>query len=177
MGLFKVLGFTTTAKCLKWTNFAQVKSSLYTGCIFVHVESILGTIPVKTVQQLVTNSPNKLLNHMKFTNLCITLFSKWSAHWFRPVLLVILGHDNFVKWSWELLRSAVGKTHVCGRHLWWTIPFHIFDWLFWDTLRIPTDQVALARPSSSYLPVYMSCALAFVLQVRSLYVPWHTVHY
>ncbi len=31
-------------------------------------------------------------------------------------------------------------------------------------------------PSSSYLRVYMGCALAFVLQVRSLYVPWHMVH-
>ncbi len=33
------------------------------------------------------------------------------------------------------------------------LPFHILHWSFWDTLRIPTDQVALARHSGVQVPV------------------------
>ncbi len=62
-----------------------------------------------------------------------------------------------------VLRSAVGKTHDLRSDLWWTIPLHIL-----------LDRFGI--PSSSYLRVYMGCALAFVLQVRSLYVPCHMVH-
>ncbi len=108
-----------------------------------------------------------------------------------------------------VLRSAMSETHVLRSNLWWTIPFHILHRSFWDTLGIPTDQVALARHSGVqvpvisrhrvtwsfldqlqssfanqdwYLPVptyglrYMGCALAFVLQAHSLYVPWYMVH-
>ncbi len=53
----------------------------------------------------------------------------------------------------RMLRSAVGKTHVLRSDLWWTIPLHILHWSFWDTLRIPTDQVALARHSGVQVPV------------------------
>ncbi len=67
----------------------------------------------------------------------------------------------------------------CGRDLWWTILLHIFHWSCWDTLWIPNDHICPSQStcvqmpvvSSSYLRVYMGCALAFVWQVRSLYVP------
>ncbi len=52
-----------------------------------------------------------------------------------------------------MLRSAVGKTHVLRSDLWWTIPFHILHWSFWDTIRISTDQVGLARHSGVQVPV------------------------
>ncbi len=74
-----------------------------------------------------------------------------------------------------------------------------FTWSFWDTFRIPTDQVSPSQTlrcpgacdsrqkghvvildqSQSLLRnlrVYMGCALAFVLQVHSLNVPCHMVH-
>ncbi len=55
--------------------------------------------------------------------------------------------------SYCVLRSAVGKTHVLRSNLWWTIPLHILHWSFWDTIGIPTDQVALARHSGVQVPV------------------------
>ncbi len=40
-----------------------------------------------------------------------------------------------------VLRSAVGMTHSLRSDLWWTIPFHVLLDHFWDTYRIPHDQV------------------------------------
>ncbi len=42
---------------------------------------------------------------------------------------------------------------------------------------IPNLCQSILAPIISNLRVYMGCALALVFQVRSLYVPWHLVHF
>ncbi len=41
-----------------------------------------------------------------------------------------------------MLRSAGGMTHGLRSDLWWTIPLRILLGQFWDTFRIPPDQVS-----------------------------------
>ncbi len=99
--------------------------------------------------------------------------------------------DYGVAIRYWLLRSAVGKTHDLQSDLWWTIPLCLLLDRFGIPFGFHTIKSALARHSGVKVPSrqrshvvnfdqsisYMGCALAFVLQVRSLYVPCRMVHF
>ncbi len=83
-------------------------------------------------------------------------------------------------WVWHMF---------CGQDLWWAIPLHIYHWSGWDTNWIPTDYMDLRQTHCKQVPDFSGaqghvvrfgpitdrCALAFVFQVRSLYVPSSTL--
>ncbi len=77
------------------------------------------------------------------------------------------------KQSLVVLRSAVGKTHVLRSDLWWTIPFHILHWSSWDTFKIPTDQVALARHSGVQEPVISRHGITWSFLDQSANQDWY----
>ncbi len=130
-----------------------------------------------------------------------TLIPNWMGPCHGHILMETATHSFFHNsyccgqlWVWHMF---------CSQDLWWAIPLHIYHWSCWDTIWIPTDHMDLCQthcnqvpdfpapkvmwsgldqlpirlaPSSSYLRVYMGCALAVVFQVRSLNVPSKTVH-
>ncbi len=82
------------------------------------------------------------------------------------------------------MQSAVGKTHVLRSGLVMDYTTSYFPLIVLgypldpkrsygplpDVVSLDQSQ-ALLVPSSSYLRVYMGCALAILFQVRSLYIP------
>ncbi len=123
--------------------------------------------------------------------------------WQKVLVELKLNREVLLQFQNHFMMQPVAVS--CGYDTWFAVRLVMdyttshFTWSILRYLWIPADQVSPGQthkcpgacgsrqkghviilklvPSISYLRVYMGCALAFVLQVRSLYVPCYMVHF